>query len=122
MIRRLEVETYFGKNLVIATLTGATTGSNQCLFSGYSHKDANVFEDQFLRRPMAVLRKGELFAGQTSRLKSISLPTGNLTAAGAGSTGMSTAIKRSGGSVAASNIVVTLEFENGVRQIMKGTP
>lgn len=121
VISRVEVETLSGQYLVLATLAGAPAGSNQCLFRGASARSVATVGSEMLRRPVVVLRKGELFTGRVSRLKSISLPVSNITASGAGSTGLSSAMLQTGDFVVPDSMVLTLEFENGVRQIMKGT-
>jgi WD40 repeat protein len=122
VISRVEVETYNGQYLVLATLAGAPAGSNQVLLRGASRKDALSLNEQYLRRPIAVLRKGERYTGYSSKLKSISLPATNITPAGAGGSGMGSAMRRTNGSVIRNDIVLTLEFENGIRQIMRGIP
>lgn len=121
IISRVEVETYLGHYLVLVTLAGAPSNANLALLRGYSHADITSGQSS-LRRPSTVLRKGTLYSNQPSKLKSISLPTGNITAGGAGTTGLGSAMSRAGSSATASNIVLTLEFENGVRQVMKGIP
>lgn len=119
-ITRVEVHTYSGQYLVLATLAGAPKASNLCLFRGRaSLAIASALEEPLLR-PSPVLRKGELFSNQSSKLKSISLPVGNITASGASSTGLGSAIQYS--FLTPGNIVLTLEFDNGLRQIMKGIP
>ncbi|MCX6857725.1 MAG: hypothetical protein NTV80_22810 [Verrucomicrobia bacterium] len=94
VISRVEVETYNGQYLVLATLAGAPAGSNQVLLRGASRKDALSLHEQYLRRPVAVLRKGERYTGYFSKLKSISLPVTNITPAGAGGSGMGSAMRR----------------------------
>lgn len=123
VISRVEVDTFSGQYLVLATLAGAPVGSNQCLFRGASH--ASTFagsQGQYLRLPNAVLRKGQLFSGRPSRVKSISLPATNLTAAGAGSTGLGTAMQYTGSESLPNPIVLNIEFENGVKQVLQGIP
>ncbi|MCX6857726.1 MAG: hypothetical protein NTV80_22815 [Verrucomicrobia bacterium] len=121
IISRVEVEIYLGHYYVLATLAGAPSNTNLALLRGYSHAIAMTGLSS-LRRPSTVLRKGALYSNQPSKLKSISLPTGNITAGGAGTTGLGSAISRASSSDTATNIVLTLEFENGVRQVMKGIP
>jgi hypothetical protein len=119
-ITRVEVHTYSSQYLVLATLAGAPKASNLCLFRGTASKSIASELEEPLLRPSPVLRKGELFSNQPSKLKSISLPTSNITASGAGSTGLGSAIRYS--FLTPGTIVLTLEFENGLRQIMKGIP
>jgi hypothetical protein len=119
-ISRVEVRTETGHYLVLATLAGSPTTTNQCLFRGDVSKSLASAVEEPLLRPLPVLRKGELFSNQSSKLKSISLPTGNITASGAGGTGLGNAIQ--GMVLGQKSIVVTLEFDNGLRQVMKGVP
>jgi hypothetical protein len=121
-ISRVEVETLHGQYLVLASLTGAPANANQCLFRGTTRKDAPTLNERYLRRPVSILRKGDLYTDRPSRIKSISLPTTNLSPAGAGCTGLSTAMQQTNGGVIPNNIVLTVEFENRARQIMKGIP
>lgn len=121
-ISRVEVETFYGQYLVLSTLSGAPASANQCLFRGATFKALNSTTEQYLRRPVAILRKGGLHTGRPSKVKSISLPKSNLSVGGAGSCGLSTAMQATTGSVTPNNIVLTLEFENKTRQIMKGIP
>ena len=76
--------------------------------------EASTSDMAALRRPFLRLRKGQLYDNQPSKIKSISLPTTNITAAGAGSTGRGHAIAWSG------VFAFVVEFDHGVRQIMKG--
>lgn len=122
VISRVEVEPLYGHYLVLATLTGAPAGTDLALFRGFSAKLAASVNEQTLRRPSVVLRKGQLFSNQPSKLKSIILPTSNLTASGAGNVGLGSAIQEPADASIPSPIVINIEFDNGVRQLVKGIP
>jgi hypothetical protein len=107
-ISRIDADAWSNSYAVIATLSGAPTGTELAMFTG------NVGRLPALRLPMLRLRKGQLFDNQPSKVKSISLPTGNVTAGGAGCTGRGRAISYG------RDFVFTVEFDNGVRQVMKG--
>ena len=121
-ISNVQVDTYYGQYLVLASLAGAPASANQCLFRGASRADSLSAGMQYLRRPVAILRKGELFTSRSSKLRSISLPTTNVTPGGGGCTGLGSAMKPTADFVTPDTIVLTLEFDNGARQIMKGIP
>jgi hypothetical protein len=114
VISRVESHAYSMGYAVLTTLTGATTTSDQALFTGNVNR-GNTTTQAALRRPFLRLRKGQLFDNQPGKVKSISLPTGNITTGGAGSTGRGHAISPVQG------FVFVAEFDNGVRQIMKGS-
>ena len=122
VISRVELEPYYGQYLVLATLKGAPAGTDQALFRGLTHKGLTGVDQQTLRRPVPVLRKGTLFNNQPSKIKSLSLPTTNLTAAGAGTTGLGRAMRENVDSVNPREIALTVTFDNGVVQLMKGIP
>lgn len=119
VINRVEVEPHRGTYLVLATLVGAAKGTDLALFQGASSLPVTATTDT-LRRPYLVLRKGQLFNNQPSKVKSFSLPANNLTAAGAGATGLGKAIQEGTDPTAINDSVIVVEFDNGVRQIMKG--
>jgi hypothetical protein len=112
VISRVESDPISHGYAVLATLTGAAVGTEQALFVGNVSRGDTVSGFP-LRRPYLRLRKGQLFDNQPSKIKSISLPTTNMAASGAGSIGR-------GRAISGSTIVFTVEFDNGVRQIMKG--
>jgi FG-GAP repeat len=113
-ISRVEVDPYAGGYAVLTTLAGAAATSNQALFTGRAGA-GNLNDLLTLCRPELFLRKGQLYDNQPSPIKSLSLPTTNITASGAGGTGRGRAISWNG------RMVITVEFANGVRQIMKGS-
>jgi FG-GAP repeat len=113
VISRVEVDPYDGYYAVLTTLTGAPAGTDLALFTGHTVV-GNHHTKVTLRRPMLYLRKGALYDNQPSKIKSLSLPSTNITASGAGCTGRGRAISWN------QDFVITVEFENGVRQIMKG--
>ena len=114
VISRVESNAYGMGYAVLASLTGATTTSDQALFTGNVDR-GNTTTQAALRRPFLRLRKGQLFDNQPGKVKSISLPTGNITSGGAGSTGRGHAIAWN------NSFVFVAEFDNGVRQIMRGS-
>jgi hypothetical protein len=112
VITRVEVDPYGGSYAVLSTLVGSSVGTNLALFTG--HTDVgNATTHVTLRRPELYLRKGALYDNQPSKIKSLSLPTTNITASGASGTGRGRAISWDG------DFVVTVEFENLVRQVMR---
>lgn len=113
VISRVESDPISRGYAVLATLTGAAAGTDQALFVGNVSRGDTV-SGLPLRRPYLRLRKGQLFENQPSKIKSISLPTTNMAASGAGSIGR-------GRAISGSTIVFTAEFDNGVRQIMQGS-
>ncbi len=114
VISRVETDAWLSGYAVVATLTGAPAGTDLALFTGNTYR-GNAGDQSPLRRPFLRLRKGQLFDNQPSKVKSISLPTSSVTASGAGSTGRSRAMSYS------NNLAFTVEFDNGVRQIMRGS-
>jgi hypothetical protein len=81
---------------VIATLTGAAKGTELALFTdNASH--GNRFAQTPLRRPFLRLRKGQLDDNQPGKIRSIGLPTSNITPSGAGGTGRGRSIATAGG-------------------------
>lgn len=119
VINRVEVEPHQGTYLVLTTLVGAAKGTDLALFQGASSLLVTAEKDT-LRRPYLVLRKGQLFDNQPSKVKSFSLPANNLTAGGAGATGLGKAIQEGTNPAVINDSVIVVEFDNGVRQIMKG--
>jgi hypothetical protein len=119
VINRIEVEPHRGTYLVLTTLVGAAKGTDLALFQGASSLPVTSTTDT-LRRPYLVLRKGQLFDNQPSKVKSFSLPASNLTAGGAGATGLGKAIQEGTDPAVITESVIVVEFDNGVRQIMKG--
>jgi FG-GAP repeat len=114
VINRIDVDPWTGTYAIITTLAGAPAGTELAMFTGVARVVGNDTTLAALRRPVLYLRKGQRYHNQPSKIKSFSLPTTNLTASGAGGTGRGRAIswKR--------DFVITIEFDNKVRQIMKG--
>jgi FG-GAP repeat len=112
-ISRVEVDPYRGYYAVLTTLAGASSTSNQALFTGRT-VDGDTTTLVSHRRPRLLLRKGVQYDNQPSPIKSLSLPLTNITPGGAGATGRGRAISWNG------QFVITVEFNNGIRQIMKG--
>lgn len=120
VISRIEREPYAGQYLVLASLAGAAPGTDQALFRGFSNRDADDPPYKCQRRPVLVLRKGWQYDSQPSRIKSLSFSNG-VAASGAGSLGLGRAIQETESSSTAKTIsIFTVEFANGVRQIMAG--
>jgi len=121
VINRVEVSSKFGQYVVLTTLTGAPKGTELALFRGEA--SLNVIADtQVKRRPNLILRKGFLFDNQPSKVRSIALPAKNLTAAGAGTTGLGSCMQETLGNHLPRNITLFIDFDNGVRQLMNGIP
>lgn len=119
VISRVEREPWSGQYLVLTTLSGATLGTEQALFRGFSAREADDPLYLPLRRPTLALRKGWQFDAQPSKIKSIHFSTGG-SASGAGSLGLGRSIQEVGSASEKSECVISVEFANGVRQIMKG--
>lgn len=121
VINRVEVSPTFGQYVVLTTLTGAPKGTELALFR--SEASIGVIADpQVKRRPNLILRKGFLFDNQPSKVRSIGLPTKNLTAAGAGATGLGSCMQETLGNHLPRNLALFIDFDNGVRQLMNGIP
>lgn len=119
-INRVDVDPRHGQYLALATLAGAPAGTELVLFRGCSAYPAVTAAEVALRRPVAILRKGMLYDNQPGKLKSFFLPAGNLTASGAGCTGLGQAVQEPASAKDSTNVVLTAEFENGARQILQG--
>jgi hypothetical protein len=113
VISRIDADAWLSGYAVLATLTGATTTSDLALYTGNAFR-GNSTTQAALRRPFLRVRKGQLFDNQPGKVKSITLPTNSVTAAGAGNTGRGHSLSWG------NNIAFTAEFDNGVRQVMKG--
>ncbi|RFC47249.1 MAG: FG-GAP repeat-containing protein/FG-GAP repeat-containing protein [Verrucomicrobia bacterium] len=113
-ILRVEVDGWTGAYAVLASLSNASPTNNLALFTGNTGR-GNLTNQQALRRPQLRLRKGQLFTNQPGALRSISLPAANRPASGAGGTGRGRAISWDG------DLTFVAEFDNGVRQVMRGT-
>jgi hypothetical protein len=111
--QRVEVDSTDGTYAILAPLVGAASDANLALFTGNITR-GNTTNQATLRRPFLRLRKGQVFANQPSKIKTITLPL-TVTPSGAGSTGIGRAISSDG------DLVFTLEFLNGVQQVVKGT-
>lgn len=114
VISRIDADAYASSYAVLATLTGATTTSDLALYTGNVTR-GNSTTQATLRRPFLRVRKGQLFDNQPGKVKSITLPANSVTAAGAGNTGRGHSLSWIG------TFAFTVEFENGVRQIMRGS-
>jgi WD40 repeat protein len=119
LISRIEVDAWTSTYAVLATLTGATTSNDLALFTGTAYGRGNTTTQVALRRPVLRLRKGDSYDNQPSKVKSISLPTTSVTASGAGGTGRGRALNYSN-TTGRSQFAFVVEFDNGVRQIVKG--
>ena len=114
VISRVEADAWASSYAVIASLTSSDFNSNLALFTGITMSRGNPTTEVSLRRPFLRLRKGQRFENQPSPIKSIALPSKNTPASGAGGTGRGRALGYN------ANIGFTIEFENGVRQIVTG--
>lgn len=113
VINRVAFNAESGSYAIIATLSGAPAGTELALFIGNVQR-GDFSTQASLRRPHLRLRKGQVWDNQPSPIKSISIANGDVTAAGAASTGRSCAISTNG------DLVITVDFNNGVRQVMQG--
>ncbi|MDB6137114.1 MAG: hypothetical protein JWO94_186 [Verrucomicrobiaceae bacterium] len=113
VISRVLADAYGGGYMVLATLAGAAPGTEQALFTGFVYRGNNNTQS-ILRRPSLFLRKGWQFDGQPGKVRSISFNAANMTASGFGSTGRGSALSFN------SQAVLTVEFDNGAKQIMSG--
>ena len=111
-ISRVDADPTVGAYAALVTLGGAAPATEQALYFGHSNR-GNSTTTRTMRRPNLVLRKGWLFDNQPGKIKSMSLPSGSVTAGGIGGTGRSRAVSQTG-------LAVTIEFDNGVRQVMAG--
>lgn len=121
VISRVQVEQRFGAYVVLATLLGAPAGTDQVLFRGNSAL-GTLAGEQTLRRPVPVLRKGQMFTNQPSKLKSISLPVTNLTASGACGVGLGSMIREATTVSQTPEIVIAVDYDNGEHVVMRGAP
>ncbi|MCX6854750.1 MAG: hypothetical protein NTV80_07575 [Verrucomicrobia bacterium] len=122
IINRVEVEPTQGTYLVLTTLVGAPTGTDLALFRGASSLLPVTLTTDALRHPYLILRKGQSFNNQPSKVKSFSLPTTNMTASGAGATGLGRAIRETTTPSEIPELALVVEYDNGVRQVMVGRP
>ncbi len=114
VISRIEADAWSSSYALIVTLTGATTTSDLALYTGNLLRGNSTTDSQFCR-PFLRLRKGQLFDNQPGKVKSIFLTANSLTASGAAGTGRGRAISY------IRDMAFTVEFENGIRQIMRGS-
>lgn len=120
VINRVEFDPYYGCYLVLATLTGAATGTDQVLLRGFSQRTLASTAEQPLRRPVTVLRKGQRFDNQPGKIKSITLPFPALPASGVGCSGLGGVLQRGGTGVEAGLQLLLIDFDNNTRQLMQG--
>jgi hypothetical protein len=111
-ISAVDVHPNSGRYVVLGTLSGTSTSSNQVLWAG----DSSVGNDttqQVLRSPMMKLRKGQAYttATRTSSIKSITLKPAADTA-GAGGRGLSHVISQNG------TIGLTLLGDNSISDLV----
>ncbi len=121
VIQQVDVEPASGQYLILATLTNCPPGRNLALFRGHSKAPLSAANQRLMRLPYPILRKGTLFAGQTSRLKSFNLPANTRSPSGAGNIGLGSAIQGSS-NTASTALTSILVFENGSTQVAAGTP
>jgi hypothetical protein len=122
VISQVEVAPLTGECLIQATLLGGAATKNLALFRCHTATTVNDnYDEQFLRSPYPILRKGVLHSGQPKALKSFSLPTNTRHSSGAGSIGLGTIV---GGNDSSNPgpMMSTLVFDNGVTQAAYGTP
>ena len=120
-ILSVEVEPSSGQYVILATLTGVPASKNLALFRGHSAATLTSSAHQVLRKPVPVLRKGDLFDNQTSPVKSISITTNSRTAAGAGGVGLASMIDTASTNSPA-KIIFVITYENGSTRLVRGNP
>jgi hypothetical protein len=113
VISRVALDAWGMAAAMTVSLTGATPTTDQALYTSELFR-GNTTTQVILRRPELRLRKGQLFDHQPGRVKSISLNSSNMTPAGVGCTGRGNNLAWT---LAFSFVV---EFDNGVRQIVRG--
>ena len=119
VIQQVEVDPFYGQYLILATLTGAPTGTDLVLFRGHS-KRGTTNALQYLRLPYPILRKGMLFDGETVPLSSFTL-TGKTTRGGAGSAGLGKAMQEPSDVNIPSKLITIQSFSTS-RKVGEGTP
>jgi hypothetical protein len=116
----VEVEANGGQYIVLTTLTGAPATKNLALFRGQSATTAASANHSVLRKPVPVLRKGELFDNQPSPVKSISIRTNSRTPGGAGCVGLASTINGAAAN-SPTQIAFVLTYENGNTRLVRGS-
>lgn len=117
-IQRVAVDSANGNYAVLATLTNASTATNQAIFTGNTLIPDTVARKE-LRKPFCVLRKGTLYQkplGGTTTIKSLSLPASAFDATGAGAKGLGQPISALG------ELVLPIVFTDLSTEIMTGRP
>ena len=121
-IMSVEVENGSGQYVILATLTGVPASKNLALFRGHSAATLTSAAHQVLRKPVPVLRKGDLFDNQPSPVKSISITTNSRTAAGAGGVGLASMINTGSNTNDPGKIIFVITYENGSTRLVRGYP
>jgi hypothetical protein len=104
-----------GNYLVLASLTGAKSDSNQALFGGDA--TAGTTSNFGIRLPLLKLRKGTRYQsviGTAARLKNITMSALGTDSSGVGGKGLSHSVNDDG------DIAITLDLDNGGRQLVRG--
>lgn len=118
----VEVDPGGGQYLILASLTGAPAGKNLALFRGHSAATLSSAAHSVLRKPVPVLRKGDLFDNQPAPVQSIALSPNTRTAGGAGGVGLANAIDLGSNTNSPAKIVFTLNYANGQSRLVRGRP
>lgn len=118
---QVDVEPTHGQYLILASLSGVPASKNLALFRGHSKAPLASIQDQPIRLPYPILRKGILFDDQPGKLQSFSLPANNRSLSGAGNIGLGTVLQASS-ATGSTRLVSTLVFDNGVTQVGAGAP
>ena len=118
----VEVDPSGGQYLILASLTGAPPGKNLALFRGHSAATLSTAAHSVLRKPVPVLRKGDLFDNQPAPVKSIVLSPNTRTVGGAGGVGLANVIDLGSNTNSPAKIVFTVNYENGQSRLVRGFP
>ena len=123
VILKVQVEPKNAHYMVLARLQNAPAGTDIVLYRGFANKPiGSNFAALTLRRPVPVLRKGHLFLNQPGKITSMDLPISNISATGAGNTGRGAIMRRTVDGKTPNTAVISVDFANGVHQVMKGIP
>lgn len=115
-ILQVDADPASGAYVILASLSGVSSGANQGLFTGHAFAGDSTFRAK-LRDPVLKLRKGMGYAvsGSLMPIRSLMLAS-STNALGVGSVGRGNLVNQAG------QIVIQLEYGSKVREIMVGRP